>query len=138
MIGTTSSKLAISPELSQISTASNWLHNWCNANTVASDICNDLDLVLDELLSNAIDYGELEQRSCIQLKLVLCSDRIFLEMRSSGIAFDPRCTPEPNGAPEDGGGGFGLELVRRSVDSLDYVREKGENFIIVEKHLHRQ
>jgi serine/threonine-protein kinase RsbW len=137
MSGRAESVLEIAPEIAQISRASGWLRDWCRTRAVDDGVRRDLDLALDELLANAIDYGGLPPGVPIRLALSLLEDRVRLEIRDRGIAFDPRTAPDPDGAPEDGEGGVGLELVRRVVDRLDYAREAGENRLVIEKGLTR-
>ncbi len=128
-------RLEIAPEVERIREASAWLSAFCDRHLLAAGVRQDLDLALDELLANVIDHGRPDPSTRVALSLERLADRVRLELRDRGVAFDPRsASVDASGAP-DGGGGLGLDLVRRAFDRIDYAREADENRVVLEKKL---
>jgi len=114
--------------------ASRWLGEWCKASGAGVAATHDLDLALDELVANVMDHGYGPDGSgTVRLFVELAGDNVRLEIRDSCPAFDPLQAPEPGARAEAGYGGLGIELVRRSMNSVEYVRENGENRVILER-----
>jgi anti-sigma regulatory factor (Ser/Thr protein kinase) len=92
-------------------------------------------LVLEELLTNVIRHGSgVSPEGGIRVALTVSDDRLCLEIRDDGEAFDPRHQPspeEPDSLGEARVGGLGLHLVREMVESLAYRRGKGTNEVTV-------
>jgi sigma-B regulation protein RsbU (phosphoserine phosphatase) len=117
-----------------LAAASRWLGGWCAAQEVAAATMHDLDLALDELVANVIRHGYGGGGpGTVRLFLDLVYETVRLEIRDSAAAFDPLSAPGPGKRAEAGGGGLGIELVRRSMGRLAYVRENGENRVILER-----
>jgi sigma-B regulation protein RsbU (phosphoserine phosphatase) len=135
--GSGESALEIDGDVAAIPRATEWLHGWCRGHALSEDVMQDLDLALDELLANAIDHGGASGPGAIRLWLRLLGDRVLLEIRERGAAFDPLAAPERGGAAEDGEGGLGLALVGRALDRIDYAREGDENRLVLERVLRR-
>jgi len=114
--------------------ASRWLGEWCKASGAGVAATHDLDLALDELVANVMDHGYGPDGSgTVRLFVELAGDNVRLEIRDSCPAFDPLQAPEPGARAEAGYGGLGIELVRRTMNSVEYVRENGENRVILER-----
>lgn len=103
-----------------------------------------LRLVLDELLTNVIKYAHpgdgSEHEILVQLCLADVGFALYLE--DDGVPFDP--TAPRAGRDGDGSdvpledravGGWGLAVVRGSVDEVTYWREDSKNKLIVRKGL---
>lgn len=104
----------------------------------------DLDLALVEAATNIIKHGfsdRLDGR--IRLRLDVSEQRVEVELRDNGPAFDPLSAPQDtpwdtdsyasfDALPE---GGFGVSLVRALADGCEYQRQDGENVLILWKYL---
>lgn len=94
-----------------------------------------LGLILDELLTNVIKYGHPGDDSEHEIFVRLClSDSGFrLDIEDDGVPFDPTAAPEKSQeelnlpVEERTLGGWGLALVRRSVDAVTYRRDEALN-----------
>jgi anti-sigma regulatory factor (Ser/Thr protein kinase) len=90
-----------------------------------------LNLVLDELITNIVSYGFEGQSGCeISLSLELRDGIVDAELVDNGKAFNPveAELPELGEGIEDRRiGGLGIRLVRTYVDRLDYRRDGGFN-----------
>ena len=103
-----------------------------------------LRLVLDELLTNIIKYGHPgdTREHDILVQLCLAAEGFALYLEDDGIPFDPTAPRalrdgDGDGVPlEDRAiGGWGLTVVRGSVDEVTYWREDSKNKLIVRKGL---
>lgn len=101
-----------------------------------------LRLVLDELLTNIIKYGHPGDAAEHEILLQLClADVGFaLYLEDDGVPFDPTAPrPVRDGDGSDvpledrAVGGWGLTVVRGSVDEVTYWREGSRNKLIVRK-----
>lgn len=93
----------------------------------------NLNLAVDEFVSNAIKYGYRDGRAGeIAVHLARHADRLNVTVSDDGDAFDPFDAPEPDIAAsiEDREiGGLGLHLVRKLADAFTYRREGGRNVV---------
>jgi serine/threonine-protein kinase RsbW len=94
-----------------------------------------LELVLEELLTNAIQYayqsqpGDLEVRCFLRDPVGFC-----LSIQDWGCPFNPLLHNPPDlsrDACERPVGGLGIHLVRLIVDTLDYQRTADSNIVTV-------
>ena len=91
---------------------------------------HDVSLVLEELLTNAFQYGGASDRST-SIALTVEPDRVAGEIGDWGKAFDPRGAPPPDLTTpiEDRQvGGLGIHLVRALTPALDYRRQGDQNW----------
>jgi len=132
--GAAGASLEIESSTQGLTRASGWLHDWCASAGIAAAARQDLDLAIDELLANVIHHGYGAGRGgTIRLRLELVSGRVRLEIRDAAPAFDPLSAEPAGGRAASGGGGLGIELVKRAMDRLEYARENGENRIVLER-----
>lgn len=98
-----------------------------------------VNLVLEELLVNAITNGYPDQRSGhITVQIQTRLDAITLQITDDGDAFDPFSiqTPDLSLAIEDRPiGGLGVHLVRSYMDVCHYRYIRPYNEVILTKHL---
>ena len=62
--------------------------------------------------------------------------RIVLRFSDDGIPYDPTRTPDPDislSAEERDFGGLGIYMVKKTMDSVDYVYRDGRNVLTVKK-----
>jgi anti-sigma regulatory factor (Ser/Thr protein kinase) len=96
-----------------------------------------LQVVLDEMVSNVIKYawpegGVHEARVRITVRV----DDIEVEIVDDGRMFDPLRAPAPERLPagrRPKPGGVGIHMVRHLVDGYDYARIDGRNHLTLTK-----
>ena len=99
-----------------------------------------IDVALDELFSNVARYayspGTGEITVCCGFD---AQTRVFvLSLRDRGVPYNPLEAAEPDTtlpAEERAIGGLGIFLVRKTMDSMDYRREGGENVVTITKKI---
>jgi serine/threonine-protein kinase RsbW len=98
-----------------------------------------LKLALEECGSNIVNHSL--QRDALQTFRVTFSrtgNSIIIELRDCGPEFDPTQVPAAEGnavADDNRIGGWGIQLVRRSVDEMIYRRAGDENVLCLTKRL---
>lgn len=101
----------------------------------------EINLVLDELVTNIISYGyPREETHHIDLALSVEGDELTAVIMDSGTPFDPLSARSPNiDAPieERGVGGLGIHLVRNMVREMHYERQDGLNVLTLKKRVER-
>ena len=92
-----------------------------------------VNLVLEELGLNIIDYSHDEGIHEFDIRLTSEEDAITIEVVDDGKPFDPlNDAPQPDLASdlEDRRvGGLGLHLVRTTMDDMSYRRDQGKNHL---------
>ena len=95
-----------------------------------------IELSLLEICINIIRYAYPDIQGEIYLKTWRDKDRVFLEIRDNGIAFDP-CEakkPDIDEILKSGKkGGLGVFLTRKLMDGFKYTRENDQNVLTLYK-----
>ncbi|HET7596167.1 MAG TPA: ATP-binding protein [Burkholderiales bacterium] len=123
-------------ELTHISTAVDRFAANCG---LSKDVVADLQVALNEVLTNIIDYGytdvaEHEIRICLEVS----GDVLEAAIEDDGVAFDPlrRAAPDLN-APlrERRVGGLGIHFVKNLMNETHYDRVGDRNRLVLRKRL---
>ena len=96
-------------------------------------------LVAEEMVTNVDKYGGLPPAASIGILVEVDADKITLEVRDEGIAFNPLqdSVRSTLGADIDSAeiGGLGVHLITQLTDRQDYRREDGHNVLRVTRFL---
>src|SRR5688572_13602885 len=91
-------------------------------------------LALEECGSNIVDYAlRRDPQQTFRVTIELTGQSLTLELRDSGPEFDPTHFRKSKRTGNDTVGGWGLELVRQSMDEIGYRREGTENILTLMK-----
>jgi anti-sigma regulatory factor (Ser/Thr protein kinase) len=112
---------------------------WCHEQGLSDEIEFQLDLVLDEMVSNVIRHGIKDSgQHIIDVNLQHDGQQLTLEIEDDGVPFNPFDAPVPDitkPIEERRPGGLGVYLVRQMMDSLAYERRDGKNCLLIKKSL---
>ena len=112
---------------------------WCHAQALSEEVEFQIDLVLDELVSNVIRHGlNGDEEHFIEVKLYRDGRDLTLEVEDDGVPFNPLNAPVPDinlPIEERRIGGLGIHLVRQLMDSLAYERRGERNYLLMKKRL---
>lgn len=115
---------------------------FCAQHGVAAEAAAEVELALDEILTNLVSYAFRDgARHAIELEMACARNRLSLELRDDGVPFDPLKVPPPDlnaGLGEREIGGLGMHFVRGLVDEIAYRREAGWNILRLAKHIDRR
>lgn len=108
-------------------------------NGISDTLVNKILLCVDELITNIIAhaYNDKEEHAVL-LESRILDDRIELELRDDGVAFDPTTQTRPNtnlSVESRDIGGLGIHLVMTLMDKVEYQREGDYNVLKVTKKL---
>ncbi len=97
------------------------------------DLLFRINLVLEELVLNIMDYGHDDNEHEIEIALTSAADAVTINITDEGHAFDPMTdAPEPDttGPVESRSiGGLGVHLAKEMMDEMAYRRENGRNHL---------
>lgn len=102
------------------------------------DLVYQVDLVLEELIVNTVNYGYDDDASHeIEVTLISDEDVFTVEIIDDGHAFNPlNDAPEPDldlGIEDRPIGGLGIHLMRVMMDDVHYRREQNKNHLTLIK-----
>jgi sigma-B regulation protein RsbU (phosphoserine phosphatase) len=100
---------------------------------LSEDQISDLILGIQEAGSNAIRHARPHQQAIPIAFAVIETERgLRVELRYPGLQFDPR-VPADSGFNLEREGGFGLAIIVRCADKIEYAFENGWNTLVLEK-----
>ena len=99
------------------------------------DKISRLAVVVEELVMNLYDHGEVSPDDEISVELTLTEVDLKLVITDPGRPFDPGTAD--NGDLPQRGGGAGLKLVRAWASHIRYHSEDGLNQMVVHLPVHR-
>ena len=118
---------------------SEWLANQCEKLQVPQNLRFEIELVLEELVTNVINHGDLtDARDAIRITMSRSVSELVLTITDRGKPFDPTQAPTPDldaDLTERKIGGLGLHFMRNYIDSISYERIGTENHVILQKSL---
>ncbi len=98
-----------------------------------------LALALEECGSNIVNHAlHRDSRQKFQVGITYTGGAMTIELRDRGPAFDPtraRVAEPETGDDDRPPGGWGIQLVRRYMDDIQYRREAGENVLRLTRRL---
>ena len=132
-------KLVIKNDIAEICKLAIFIEELSEELALAPELTFNLNLVLEEAVSNVIlyAYGEEKQKEITLLANMSDNNLIFV-LTDSGQEFDPTKVPDADvtlSAEEREIGGLGIFLIRQIMNSIEYQRIDGKNVLIMGKQL---
>jgi len=131
--------LRLANELSEIRRLAQAVDDFAALHGVPAKAAYHVNLAADELITNAIEYGEAAPGRRIVVTLRREPDSLVMEITHRGIAFDPTAEAAPPDLTSDiddrAVGGLGVHFAKTFLDGLSYVRRRGANRLILTKKL---
>lgn len=113
------------------------VESFAAANNLPEQMVFQVNLCLDELLTNTISYGFPQGGEHeITVEIVLQGGALVITTHDGGLAFNPLERAEADtsqGIEERPVGGLGIHLVRNMMDEIEYRRESGQNVLVMKK-----
>lgn len=132
-------RLSIANDLAEIGRIASAVDSFCAERRIGPDVAYAVNLALDELLTNTINYGYRDRaRHTIEVVLGATANCLTLLIRDDAEPFDPTLAGAPDIEAEIDDrpvGGLGIHLVKTMMDSVEYRRSDGHNEITLTKLL---
>jgi anti-sigma regulatory factor (Ser/Thr protein kinase) len=131
--------LRLSNSIDELQAVNNELEQFGESQDLAPDLMFNLNLVLEEVLTNIIFYGYDDSAThVIELNINLKSEIIEIEIIDDGKPFNPLERPDPNvnkSLDERQIGGLGIFLVKKIMDKAEYFRRENKNILNLQKNI---
>lgn len=106
---------------------------------LAADIVSDVQIALDEVLTNIVDYGYADEaKHEIRVCLRVVHGVLEITVEDDGVPFNPLESAEPDTSAslqERKIGGVGLHFVKNLMDEVGYDRVGDRNRLFLKKNL---
>lgn len=99
-----------------------------------------IDIAIDEIFSNIAYYAYQEQKGEVTVRTELQETPrgVSITFIDGGIPYNPLAKDDPDvtlSAEERNIGGLGIYMVKKNMDEVSYVYEKGHNQLTIKKYL---
>ena len=132
-------KLTIENKIQNLDKVAAFIEKFGEDNELSPKLVFELNLILDELVTNTISYGYKDDGShTIEIIVEKDADQIKIEVRDDAEEFNPLLKEEVNlETPLQGKriGGLGIHLIKEKADNISYERKDGKNILQLIKKL---
>ena len=100
-----------------------------------------INLILDEHITNIIEHGKLDKSHAIDISLTKSDTELIITVIDDGPPFDPTLCAAPDVTlplEKRQCGGLGIHLVRSLCNSCSYTRSAGKNILILKRTLSKE
>ena len=130
-------EIKLNNKISELERFNETLAEFGRRHGLAPRVVHDLNLALEEILTNIIFYGYTDNREHeIKVRLSVQPGEVQAEVEDDGQPFNPLEAPEPDTTKpleERAVGGLGILLVRKLMDDLEYKRQGDGNLLTIKK-----
>lgn len=132
---------AVKNDIAELGGVLDGIRAWCRENSLSEEFAYELNLIVDEVVSNVIRHGYRDGKEhVLKFHLELAGDDLVMEVVDDGVHFNPLIIPPPDTSKpmeERPAGGLGIYLVKNLSDRVEYRRESNNNFLTLWKKIHR-
>ncbi len=126
----------IDAEIKSIPVVADGIEDYLVSAGVNPAIVPDLELAVDEVMTNIIMHGYRGRAGTIQITCSIGDGSVKVEIRDRAPAFNPLSVKDPDisaDLAQRAVGGMGIYLVRKVMDAVSYEYRDGENVLTLEK-----
>lgn len=130
--------LEVTSELKEIDRIRRFLKKNLKGLPVSEEEHYQIELAVVEISLNIIHYAYPGGKGPISLSFWTEGPEVYLEIRDSGLPFDPTSTRTPDLEElmrQQKVGGFGIYISRELMDGFSYRRENDQNILLMHKKL---
>ena len=131
--------IRLANDLEELDRLSEALESFCTEQGFSPAQTYSLELALDEIVSNIIQYGAFDDiRERISILIRHDGDTSLIRVEDDGVAFNPLTAAPPElDVPLEQRkrpvGGLGIHIVSSVMDRVEYFRRGGKNILEMEK-----
>jgi len=131
--------IRIASDLSELERVAGLVEEFGERNGLEAKLVFNLNLVLDELVTNTVSYGYDDAAPHdIEITLRREDGLLTLVLEDDARAFNPLDAPDPDldaSLEKRRVGGLGVHLVRTLMDTVDYHRVADRNRLVMTKRI---
>ena len=142
MVAVVQEDLFLNADLGELRHLRAFVEGFCESHALDAHLANQLFLVLEEIFTNAVNYGyEPADRAGgeVRVSLATADARLTLVFEDNGAAYNPfeeAPQPDVDGTVEERDvGGLGVFLIREIMDHVSYERRGDRNQVELVKNL---
>ena len=113
--------------------------SFCNHIGLSDNIKNDINLIVEELITNTISYGYHDDVSHqILINMSVIDNIMYVEIVNDADAFNPLDYPDPDFTMppnEREPGGLGIYFAKVLSDEISYKRKNAKNYLTFSKKI---
>lgn len=133
-------KITLPAALENIGTATDFINEILEGADCPMKAQVQLDVALDELMSNVAMYAYAPERGdvTVSLEILDCPRRAVLTLTDGGMPYDPLKKEDPDitlSADERKIGGLGIFIVKKTMDDMTYEYRDGKNIVTIVKNI---
>jgi serine/threonine-protein kinase RsbW len=122
--------------MEELARLTQWLEDICNRHGVSDRTRFNIELVLEEAVTNVTSYAFKDESGehTLKIDLQISPEEISITLQDDGVAFNPlgAAAPDMAGSIEDAQiGGLGIHLIRSYTKLVDYFRNEGTNNLVM-------
>ena len=130
--------LTLTNDIKRIPRLNAFIDDVCNANGIDMSESMQINLALEEAVSNVINYAyPTGTKGDITIEAKSNGEKMFFIISDTGTPFDPTARPAVDttlSAEDREIGGLGIHLIRKIMDHINYERTEGHNvFTLIKK-----
>lgn len=132
-------KLSIENKIENLNKLAEFIENFGEEHELSPKNIFELNLILDELITNIISYAyEDDSDHIIELDINKEKDELKIQVIDDGKEFNPLEKEEvklDEDLDERKIGGLGIHIVKEKTDEIKYKRESNKNILMLKKKL---
>ena len=138
----TSAEASIENRLDHLPRVAGLVDDLAAAHGLPRDAVVDMQVALDEVLTNVITHGYTDDRAHeIRVRVSVSPDALEASVEDDARPFDPLTVPPPDLSAtlrERAVGGLGIHFVRTLMSEVTYARVDNRNRLVLRKRLTRE
>ncbi|MBU0475942.1 MAG: ATP-binding protein [Bacteroidetes bacterium] len=131
--------LSIENKISSLSIIASFVEQFGAENNLSQKHIFELNLILDELITNTINYGYSDDEAhMIEISMEIENENILVKIIDDGNEFNPLSKEEVNineNLDQRKIGGLGIHIVKQKTDEIKYERKGDKNIVRFVKNL---
>ena len=131
-------KLSIENKIENLNKLAEFIENFGEEHELSPKNIFELNLILDELITNIISYAyEDDSDHIIELDINKEKDELKIQLIDDGKEFNPLEKEEvklDEDLDERKIGGLGIHIVKEKTDEIKYKRESNKNILMLKKN----
>jgi anti-sigma regulatory factor (Ser/Thr protein kinase) len=129
--------IKISNSLKELVPMYDLIKDFCIGNHFPESIRYDVNLIIEELITNTISYGYNDDKVHeIYIDLILRDDSLYVDIINDADTFNPLDHPDPDftlPANQRKPGGLGIYFAKVLADEISYNRKENKNYLSFKK-----